>query len=635
MPVPGEVGRFVRPLTKERMRFTPHTSASGAFNPVGRNRRARVARVVLVCMLVVLAGSFFRLQVLDHDVNLDRSTRNQVRTIPLAAPRGFLYDRDGEVIAENVPAYSVSLLPESEEHLERGMRVLAPLLDLDPEAVASLIEQYRLAPGRPILVDDALDYRTLSLLEERRNEVPGILLQPKPRRVYPDGPATAHLTGYVAQISGEELAERAEWGYAAGDILGKTGLEQKYESELHGSKGAEYIEVDALGRHVGPWQAKPFEPPARGTDLRVTVDLDLQRRAAEIFPDDARGAIVGLDPRNGDVLVLYSHPTFDPNLFSGRLTGSEWRELLDDERRPLLNRAIQARYAPGSVFKLAVSAMAMTLGVTALDDYMDVPCKGGYQFGSRWFGCHSVHGWATLQDAIITSCDTYFYQLGLQLGLEEIARFGAAWGFDEPTGIDLPNEAGGSFPESTEWYDRRYGEGRWGPGVVLNLSIGQGEIAVTPLKMAQFISAIVNGGALLQPRVVDHGEPPVVAGTLPLASDQFSLLEASLSGVVNDWRGTAYQKVQHVDLRYTIGGKSGTTEHNGGEPHGWFVAAGPMENPRIVVAVLVEESGSGSDQSPIAIDIIQTYLDGLSGLTPDDTTPPPVVLGEGVAADTP
>lgn len=617
------------------MRLTTHPSASEAFNPAGRNRRARLARVLLVCMLVVLAGSFFRLQILQHDVNLDRSTRNQVRTIPLSAPRGFLYDRDGEVIAENVPAYSVSLLPDSEEQLERGMDVLARLLDLGPEEIADLTEQYRLAPGRPILVDDALDYRTLSLLEERRSDVPGMLLQPKPRRVYPHGPATAHLTGYVAQISGEELGERAARGYAAGDILGKTGLERKYESELHGTKGAEYIEVDALGRRLGPWQAKPFEPPARGTDLQLTVDLDLQRRAAEIFPGDARGAIVGIDPRNGDVLVLYSHPTFDPNLFSGRVSSTAWRRLADDEQRPLLNRAIQARYAPGSVFKLAVSAMAMTLGISELDDYMDVPCKGGYQFGSRWFGCHSVHGWATLEDAIITSCDTYFYQLGLQLGLEEIARFGQAWGFDEPTGVDLPNEAAGLYPESTAWYDRRYGEGQWGPGVVLNLSIGQGEIAVTPLKMAQFVSAVVNGGELLQPRVVDRGEPPVATGSLPLASEQFALLQASLSGVVNDWRGTAYQQARHADLRYSIGGKSGTTEHNGGEPHGWFVAAGPLEDPRIVVAVLVEESGSGSAQSPIALDIIQTYLDGLSGLGPDDTTPPPVVLSEGGATGTP
>jgi len=617
------------------MRSSPKPAAKGAFDPVGRNRRARVARAVLLGLLVVLAGAFFRLQVIEHETNLERANRNQIRKIPLAAPRGFLYDRDGEVVAENVPAYSVSLLPESAEELERGMRALGPMLDLDPEHVAALVEQYRITPGRPILVDDALDYRTLSILEERRNEVPGMLLQPKPRRVYPHGPATAHLTGYVAQIGRVELEDRATEGYAAGDILGKTGLERRYEAELHGEKGAEYLEVDALGRRVGPWQPRPFEAPSRGTDLTLTVDLDLQRRAREIFPEDARGAVVALDPNTGDVLLLYSHPTFDPNLFSGRLTSVEWKGLVEDPSRPLLNRAIQARYAPGSVFKLAVSAMAMALGVTHLDDYMDVPCRGGYQFGSRWFGCHAVHGWAALEDAIITSCNTYFYQVGLKLGLEEITRFGAAWGFGEPTGIDLPNEVGGLFPGSTAWYDERYGKGHWGPGVVLNLAIGQGEIAVTPLKMAQFMSAIVNGGDLLQPRIVDRGEPPVVTGQLPLASDQVALLQSSLAGVVNDWRGTAYRIAHSSEMRYTIGGKSGTTESNGGPPHGWFVAAGPMEHPRIVVAVLVEEGGSGSAQSPVAIDLIQTYLDGMRGLVPDTAEPPlPVVLSEGATPET-
>jgi len=293
---------------------------------------------------------------------------------------------------------------------------------------------------------------------------------------------------------------------------------------------------------------------------------------------------------------------------------------------------VQARYAPGSVFKLATAAMAMSLGVVVEDEIMDVPCRGGYQFGSRWFGCHAVHGWATLQDAIITSCDTYFYQLGLRLGLEELTRLGTAWQFGERTGIDLPHESVNLFPTSTAWYDERYGAGRWGSGVVLNLSIGQGEIAVTPLKMAQFVSAIVNGGDLLRPHLVRTREAPVPLARLPLSRDQYAILRTSLSGVVNDWRGTAYQRAHYAPLRYTIGGKSGTTEHAGGEPHAWFVAVGPMENPEIVVTVLVEEGGSGSAQSPIAIDLIQTYLDGRRGRLPEEATaPPPLALSESGA----
>ena len=613
------------------MRILRTPRATAPFDPVGRNRRAAVARLCLGGALALLVIAFFRLQVLQHDVLAERSTHNQVRTIPLDAPRGVVRDRDGEIIAENLPAYSAALLPTSDAALVDGMRTIAPILDLEPEAVEELLRQYRLAPGRPILIDDDLDYRELSLLEEKRNSVPGLLLQPKPRRVYPHGRATAHLTGYVAQISEAELTRERGEGYSAGDIIGKTGLELMYETRLRGEKGAEFLEVDALGRRVGPWTVKPFEAPERGDDMRLTVDLDLQRRAAELFPEGARGAVVAMDPRTGEVLLMYSHPTYDPNLFSGRLTREAWSGMADDPDRPLLNRAIQARYAPGSVFKLATAAMAMVLGVVDPDEYADVPCRGGYQFGSRWFGCHSVHGWATLEDAIITSCDTYFYQLGLRLGLEELTRFGTAWGFGEATGIDLPGEQAGLFPTSAEWYDEKYGDGRWGSGVVLNLSIGQGEIAVTPLKMAQFVSAVVNGGDLLRPRLRATGAPERI-GRLPLSRDQFEVLRTSMIGVVNDWRGTAFHKVAGVPRRYTIGGKSGTTEHNGGEPHGWFVAAGPMENPRIVVAVIVEEGLSGSAHSPIAVELVQTYLDGRSGIAPVDAPPaPPVALSESVS----
>jgi penicillin-binding protein 2 len=599
--------------------------ALSPFDPLSRNHRAHLARLAIVLALVVLTGGFFRLQVLQYAVHVAQSTSNQVRSIPLAAPRGFMYDRDGEIIAENLPAYSVSLLPSSDRDLHRDMERMRPILGLDDADISELERQYALAPGQPILLDDDLDYRTLSLLEETRNEIPGLLLQPKPRRVYPHGRATAHLTGYVAQISEKELEEREGRGYSAGDILGKTGLESMYEADLRGEKGAEFVEVDALGRRMGPWPDQPFQAPQRGRDLHLTVDLDLQRRAAEIFPVGRRGAVVALDPRNGDVLLLFSSPTYDPNVFSGRLSSDDWRRLIDDPATPLLDRAIQARYAPGSVFKLATAAMAMALGVVDPDEFEDVPCRGGYQFGSRWFGCHAVHGWAALQDAIITSCDTYFYQVGLKLGLEEITRFGRAWKFDQKTGIDLPNEVPGMFPGSIDWYDEQYGKGRWGSGVVLNLAIGQGEIALTPLKLAQFVAALVNGGRLLRPRLRQTDEPPEPDVELPLSSDQFQILRASLSGVVNDWRGTAFQRAHYAPLRYTIGGKSGTTEHNGGKPHGWFVAMGPMEDPQIVVAVVVEEGGSGSAQSPIAIDLIQTYLDGRNGMSPSQSPPPPPI----------
>lgn len=607
--------------------------SSAPFDPIHRSQRARLARLVLFGVLGILVANFFRLQVVEHSEHLRQATRNQVRTVPLPAPRGILYDRNGRVIAENVPAYSVSLLPTTIEDLERGMSRIAPILGLDTATVDELVRQYRLAPGRPILVDDDIDFRTLSLLEEHSEAVPGLLLQPKPRRVYPYGRATAHLTGYVGQISEPELADRRDDGYAPGDIIGKTGLEGMYETELQGAKGAEHLEVDVAGRRIGPWSVRPFEPPRRGRDLHLTVDLELQRIAAELFPEGRRGSIVAMDPNNGDVLLLYSSPSYDPNVFGGRMAGRIWNRLVNDPARPLLNRAIQARYSPGSVFKLATAAMAMTLGVVDPDEFEDVPCRGGYQFGRRWFGCHSVHGWAALRDAIITSCDTYFYQLGLDLGLEELTRLGSAWGFRDRTGVDMPNESDNLFPASSAWYDERYGEGGWGSGVVLNLSIGQGEIGFTPLKLVQVVSALVNGGKIYRPRLRRTDEPPVVKGELPLSDDQFEILLTSIAGVVNDWRGTAYRRAHSVGLRYTVGGKSGTVEHNAGAPHGWFVAVGPMEHPEIVVAILVEEGRSGSAQSPIAIRLVQAYLDGRHGIAPPPPEPLPIALGEGTSSE--
>jgi penicillin-binding protein 2 len=607
--------------------------SSAPFDPIHRSQRARLTRLVLFGLLGILVANFFRLQVVEHVEHQRQATRNQVRTVPLPAPRGFIYDRYGRVVAENVPAYSVSLLPASIEELDRGMARIAPILELDPGTVEALGRQYRLAPGRPILVDDDIDFRTLSLLEEQSEAVPGMLLQPKPRRVYPYGRATAHLTGYVAQIGERELTDRRDEGYAPGDIVGKTGLERMYETDLQGDKGAEHLEVDVAGRRIGPWAVHPFEPPQRGRDLHLSVDLELQRQAAQLFPEGKRGAIVALDPNNGDVLLLYSSPSYDPNVFSGRMTGEIWNRLIQDPARPLLNRASQARYSPGSVFKLATAAMAMTLGVVDPDEFEEVPCRGGYQFGRRWFGCHAVHGWANLHDAIVTSCDSYFYQLGLDLGLEELTRLGMAWGLEEKTGIDLPDEVDNLFPESPAWYDERYGEGGWGSGVVLNLSIGQGEIGFTPLKQAQLVSAMVNGGRIYQPRLRRTDDPPIVKAELPLSRDQFEILRSSLSGVVNDWRGTAFRRAHSVGLRYTIGGKSGTVEHNGGVPHGWFVALGPMHHPEIVVAVLVEEGRSGSAQSPIAIQLVQTYLDGRHGIAPTEPEPLPIALGEGALSE--
>lgn len=621
------------------MRSSFFLKSAPPFDAISRNYKARVTRWMLVAVFGVLALAFFRVQILQNREYRAKSVANRVRMIPLTAPRGFLYDRDGEILAENLPAYSASLLPASPDSLRRSMTVAGAILGLAPEEVEELLKQYRVAPGQPVLLDNNLDFATLSKLEERRNEIPGLLIQSKPKRVYPYGRETAHILGYVGQISEAELKRAAPDAYAPGDLVGQQGLERQYEAGLRGSKGAQYLEVDALGRLVGPYGEHSFQAPERGRDLRLTVDLGLQRVAAAAFPDSMKGAVVGLDPRNGDVLLLYSSPTFDPNLFAGRVNRAAWKQVVQDPTRPLFNRATQSRYPPGSTFKLVLAAMGLELGEIQQSSRMDVPCRGGYQFGRRWFGCWRAggHGSLDLRGAILQSCDAYFYQLGLRVGLEQFTRHLVAWGFGDLTGIDLPEEKAGMVPTSAGWFDERYGKANWGPGVVLNLAIGQGEISQTPLKMAQFYAALLNGGELLRPRLLrdprEDGDPRagrVVEGKLPITPENLGMLQSALAGVVNEPTGTAYGTMHITPMRYGIGGKTGTAEFRGQEDYGWFVGYAPLDDPRIVVALVVEEGEHGSTIAPIAKTILEAHLDETGAPLLQQLTRPGRGLGPAV-----
>ncbi len=600
------------------MRSSFFLKSAPPFDAISRNYKARVARWVMVAVFGVLVLAFFRVQILQNREYRAKSVANRVRMIPLTAPRGFVYDRDGEILAENLPAYSASLLPARPDSLRRSMAVAAPILGLGPEEAEELLKQYRVAPGQPVLLDNNLDFATLSKLEERRNEIPGLFIQSKPKRVYPYGRETAHILGYVGQINEAELKRAAPNAYAPGDLVGQQGLERQYEDSLRGSKGAQYLEVDALGRLVGPYGEHSFRAPERGRDLRLSVDLDLQRAAAASFPDSMKGAVVALDPRNGDVLLIYSSPTFDPNVFSRRVNRAAWRQVVQDPARPLFNRAIQSRYPPGSTFKLVVAAMGLELAEVDEHSHMDVPCRGGYQFGRRWFGCwrKGGHGSLDLRDAILQSCDAYFYQLGLRLGLDQFTRHAIAWGFGAPTGVDMPEEKAGLVPSSAAWFDDRYSKGNWGPGVLLNMAIGQGEVSQTPLKMAQFYAALLNGGELLRPRLVrdpredvDPRAGRVVEGKLPISAENLGVLRSALAGVVNEPSGTAYAALHATPMRYGIGGKTGTAEFRGQKDYGWFVGYAPLDDPRIVVALVVEEGRHGTAVAPLAKTILETYLD--------------------------
>jgi penicillin-binding protein 2 len=566
-----------------------------------------------VLSVLVLVGAFFRLQVLHSSSYELRSERNRLRAITVPAPRGTMYDRNGRVIAENVPGYSVSLLPGREDTVRATLARLAPILGLDARDQQALMQKYEALPQRPLLVSDDASFRQVSSIEERRPEFRRAVVDMRPRRRYPDGHVVAHVVGYVGEISESELKNPAFAGYDAGRIVGKMGLEREYEDTLGGDPGIRYVEVNALGSIVREMGPGPAVPPVPGHDLVLGLDMKLQDFADSTFPPDHRGAVVAVDPHTGEVLLFYSHPEFDPNAFVGGVDVDTWVSLRDDPAKPLLNRVTGAAYPPGSTFKPVVSAIAMRRGVVSIGDHMDIPCRGALRYGTRVWRCWKPegHGSLSLAEAIEQSCDVYFYQLGMKLGLDAMMDGSHRLGFGEPTGIDLPHEAAGYFPASREWFDRRYGPRGWTESVDLNLAIGQGENQQPLLRQVLFYAALATGRRPIVPHLRRSRalERRRVDWSLDLPDAERRQLVDALVSVVNDPKGTAY--AWRLE-RWTMAGKTGTAQNPQGAPHSWFVGFAPAQDPDIVIAGVVEHGHPDNTVSlavPYVSAIVKRYLE--------------------------
>jgi len=579
-----------------------------------RRGRGRLARWIVVFIVFALSVQFFRIQILKHTTYALRSDKNRIRDLPIPAARGTIYDRNGLVIAENVPGYSIVVLPSSIDSLRVVLDTVAVILGHSSEKTERLMATYRQHPNRPIIVESDASFAEVSAIEERRAYLPGgIIVEAAPKRQYPAGAALAHVVGYVGEISDEELQLAEFEAYVPGTIVGQTGVERIYDRVLAGTPGARVVEVNALGRVVGEFRGRETVPPVPGRDLYLNIDLPLQRKAVELFPDTLAGAVVALDPKTGAVLAMYSAPSYDPNVFVGRFEPAEWLELNSDPGRPLFNRAISALYAPASTFKLVMAAIALNEGEADMETEMPIPCRGALRYYNRTFRdwTPAGHGALGLFGAIRESCDVYFYQLGIKLTLNDVLAAAPDFGFGSATGIDLPSEASGAFPPDTAWYTRRYGRRGWTNSVVLNLAIGQGENAQSPLKMAQFFAALASDGGLPTPRVSRDGPVSELAARLPLSLDQVMDLRSSLVAVVNEEGGTARGSRLR---RWTLAGKTGTAQNPHGEDHAWFIGFAPAEDPAIVVAVVVEAGGHGSSMAaPIVSRLIDSYLERYDG----------------------
>ena len=577
-----------------------------SFHPNDVQYRARVASGLVFTGLLLLLGAFFRTQVLQNARYVLASEENRLREIPLPAPRGIIYDRTGKIIAENLPGYSISLLARNEDSLRTTMRRIGELSPVTPEQVGAAIRRYRRDRSRPTVLFGDAPFALVSMLEERRVEFPGLLIQSAPKRYYPDGPAVSALVGYTGEISDAELGQDQYADYKAGQQVGKDGIEKQYESRLRGREGMRFVEVDARGRVVREDAREDLRPEAP-TPLYTNIDLDLQRFVAGIFGDSLIGAVVAMEPRSGEVLALHSAPTFDPNRFIGGIPFSYWQELQEDPRRPLYNKAIKGTYPPGSIWKLQTAIIAMEAGLVDMDDHMSVPCTGAYQYGNRPFGCWDKkgHGDVTLAEAIEHSCDVYFYQLGLKIGLNRLIAGGIRLGSRERTGIDLPAENRPLFPTDPpkKYYDERFGPRGWSNAVTLNLSIGQGENSQTVVNMARFYTALATDGQAARPEIV-RGRAERTR-LFSLNDVQLAGIQGALANVVG--RGTAAgSRLQGIAVAVKTGTAQNAQDENA--DHAWFVGYAPAEEPKIVVAVMLEFGLHGSRAARIATRIMEHHL---------------------------
>src|SRR2546426_565187 len=475
----------------------------------GWQRRERTLTIAVVGIFALVILRLFVLQVLEGSRYRELSEGNRIRVEVLTAPRGEIRDRKGRLLADCVPSFTVTLDPfdkaytRAPAHIESTLTSLGPILGVDPAFLREKIRRERKASFLPIRLKRNADIKSVAFISEHRDQLPGVEVETEPLRRYPLGLMASHLLGYVGEISDKELLDPQYADYLSGDLMGRMGIEKRYEKLLRGQDGKRFVEVNAMGRKGEFLGEKHPILPRRGVDLELTVDLDVQRAAEEAFETGARGAVVAIDPRNGEVLALASKPNYDPNEFSTGITRERWNELSGGGNYPLFNRAIQAAYPPGSTLKPFTSLAGLECGAITPGTVFAQSCTGEFRFGSRLFGCwkHEGHGSLALHDATVRSCDVYFYQLGIRIGLERLSAFMSKLTLSDKTGIDLPQERRGLYPDPA-WYDKRFGAGRWSRGIILNLAIGQGEGILTPVKLAQIAAFIANGGTLWKPHLI-------------------------------------------------------------------------------------------------------------------------------------
>lgn len=569
--------------------------------------RIRFLSALVSALVAVIAVGYWYVQLVRGEEYRQLAEENRLRKLPIKAPRGLIYDRHGRLLVENVPSYNLMLDRSRARHLGRSLAFAAGVLGRPPAELQGVLDRYKGIPQfTPVLLAENLTLSQVSRFGVIGLEYPEFEVEVHHLRLYRHGAQTASVLGYLGEVTGDEM-ESSQGLYKAGDLVGKKGIEQTYDSVLRGKDGERAVVVDSRGELLEEFRREPAIP---GKTLNLTLDLDLQQEAARWLDGPEKvGAIVALDPHNGEVLAMVSSPSYNPNLFARRLQADDWKALIEDPYHPLQNRAIQNTYSPGSTFKIIMATAGLTEGV--FNEHTRVFCGGAGVFYGRRFRCwrKGGHGSVDARGALKNSCDIYFYTLGQRMGIEKIAEYSRIFGLGKLTGIDIKGEKKGLVPDS-EW-SQKVRKMKWYPGETISVSIGQGPVLMTPLQMATMTALVANGGYHVTPHLVRDADVPAPVH-VPLDANALKVVREGLWAVVNEPGGTAYHSARVPGAE--MAGKTGTVQVIAQSQrteakalpfkyrdHAWFTSFAPVQDPKIVVAVFAEHGGSGSKMAaPIA-----------------------------------
>ncbi len=576
--------------------------------PEDVKQRLNWLSIFIIICFVILVISLWYLQMIKGGEFKERAAENCIRSLVEDAPRGRIYDRQKKLLVTNRPAVVVSIIPAEVDDLEKLSERLSRIIDISPEEISQTVKNYRDNPFKPLKILDDCEMNKIVEIEERKDELKGVVLEVKPRRNYLYHDFAAHSLGYVGEIDKEELVQFGNPKFQGGDIIGKAGLEKYYDDILRGEKGGKEVEVDASGQEIATLL---YQKPVPGGDLILTIDRELQLYGENLL-FDKKGSIVVSDPKTGEILALVNKPSFSPNLFADGISHSDWQRLSFDSDYPLTNRSIQGLYSPGSIFKVITAIAALEEGVT--DKKRKIYCPGSFELAGQTFTCwkETGHGSLGIVDGIAHSCNVYFYTLGKDLGIERFNKYMQKFGLGEKTGIDLPVEAVGIIP-SAQWKKREVNE-IWFPGDTINLSIGQGYLLLTPLQVHTIICAIAADGEIYKLRLVKkiilaEGETvkeikPEIYKKVDFSLDTFKIVKEGLRQTL--LKGTGWRA--NID-ELAIAGKTGTAQNPQGETHAWFIGYAPYENPEVCITVFIENGGEGGEAAaPIARAMLEKYI---------------------------